>query len=143
MIENSEIILVDSNILIYAYTEADLEKKQKALKIINQCWKKEVQLAVSLQNLAEFFFVVTNKLPYPIPTENANQIIKDILRFSHWKKIQYDSESLIDAISFKEQTHFWDTLIAATMLKNNIYKIYTENTEDFSKFPNITAINPF
>ena len=33
MIGNTEIILIDSNILIYAYTEAEPEKKQKALKI--------------------------------------------------------------------------------------------------------------
>ena len=90
MIGNTEIILIDSNILIYAYTEAEPEKKQKALKILNQCWKKETQLAISLQNLAEFFIVVTKKLPNPISIDAANQIILDIISFSNWKIIGFD-----------------------------------------------------
>jgi len=143
MIGNTEIILIDSNILIYAYTEAEPEKKQKALKILNQCWKKETQLAISLQNLAEFFIVVTKKLPNPISIDAANQIILDIISFSNWKIIQYDQSALLYATSNSKGIHFWDALIASTMIKNNIYKIYTENITDFNKFPNITAINPF
>jgi len=142
MIGNTEIILIDSNILIYAYTEAELEKKQRALKILNQCWKKETQLAISLQNLAEFFIVVTKKLPNPISIDAANQIILDIISFSNWKIIQYEQSALLYAISNSKRIHFWDALIASTMIKNNIYKIYTENITDFNKFPNITAINP-
>ena len=143
MKETSEIILIDTNILVYFYTNTDPKKQEKAIKLLEKCWKREVTYAISLQNLAEFYAVITKKVPTPIQFYDAKKIIQDIISFSNWKKIQYDSEALLDAVSFQEKAHFWDVLIAATMLKNNIYKVYTENVTDFNKFPNITAINPF
>jgi len=40
------------------------------------------------------------------------------------------------------KVHFWDALIAATMIENNVFTIFTENTKDFKKIKGITAINP-
>ena len=37
---------------------------------------------------------------------------------------------------------FWDSLIAATMIENNILSIYTEKEKDF-KVPSLNVINPF
>ena len=37
----------------------------------------------------------------------------------------------------------WDAFIAATMIENKIFNIYTENTKDFSKIDGIKARNPF
>lgn len=38
--------------------------------------------------------------------------------------------------------HFWDALLAATMRRNGIFNIYTENAKDF-KASWISAVNPF
>ena len=143
MIETSEIILIDSNVLVYAFDNSEPEKQKKAIKLLEKCWKKEVFYAISLQNLAEFYTIITKKVPNPIPFYDAKKIVQDIISFSNWKIIQYDSEALLDAVSFQGKAHFWEVLIASTMLNNKIYKIYTENISDFNKFPNITAINPF
>ena len=42
----------------------------------------------------------------------------------------------------KLKLHFWDALIAATMIKHGIRVIYTENVKDFAKLREIKAINP-
>lgn len=140
--KENKTILIDTNILVYAYTDSDPLKQRLALSLLEKCWKREAYYAVSLQNLAEFFSVVTRKNEREISKEHITKIIFDIIHFSHWKIIQYTPQGLISATR-RENNHFWDCLIAATMLENNITHIYTENTKDFSSFPNITAENPF
>ena len=39
--------------------------------------------------------------------------------------------------------NYWDAFIAATMIENKIFNIYTENTKDFLKIDGIKARNPF
>jgi predicted nucleic acid-binding protein len=50
-------------------------------------------------------------------------------------------KSAID-LSNENNMSFWDSLIAATMIENNIFNIYTENVKDF-KISGINAVNPF
>ncbi|HLD88748.1 MAG TPA: PIN domain-containing protein [Candidatus Nanoarchaeia archaeon] len=145
MKESTEtLFLVDTNVLVYAYDRTDQRKHHVAALLVEKCWRREVTYAVSIQNLAEFFVVMTQKSKV-LPVEEAQQIIKDILEFSNWKVFNYNSKTLQQAISiFKhKQRHFWDALIAATMTENGVLHIYTENVSDFKEFEGIHAVNPF
>ncbi|MDP3918811.1 MAG: PIN domain-containing protein [Nanoarchaeota archaeon] len=135
--------LIDSNILVYAYNTTDKKKHNIAKKLLERCWEKEIKLTISAQNLAEFYVVVTEKVPNPLTIKEAEQIILDITKFSHWIVLHYDSNTLLKAISIQKSKHFWDTLIVATMIENNVFQIYTENIKDFNKFKELTVINPF
>ncbi len=146
MIENYKpIFLVDSNILVYAYDNTNQKKHMLARKLLEKCWKKEIHLVISAQNLAEFFVIVTKKVPNPLSIEQAEEIISDITTFSHWKTLHYSHKTLLDAITLYKKTkkHFWDGLIVATMLESNILNIYTENVKDFQNYPNLIVVNPF
>ena len=69
MKENEE-FLVDTNILVYAYDTSEGEKHTKAKEIVEKVWKKGGG-AITLQNLAEFVFVVIRKVKNPIPISEA------------------------------------------------------------------------
>ena len=133
--------LIDTNILVYAYDSSNSRKQAIAQDLVELCWTKQKRFSISLQNLAEFFVCVTKKIQTPISAREAHTIIKDIIDFSFWIKLNYTSKDLLEAI--EDDVHFWDALIAKTMLSSNIHKIYTENTKDFSKIQGIKAINPF
>ena len=138
------LFIIDTNILVYAYDSSDIKKHKKASELLKSCWEKKKQYAVSLQILSELFYVITkkgNKLPY----QQAEQIINDIMDFTYWKKINHDFDTLKLAMQLQLKVHgyFWDSLIIATMVKNNINSIYTENVFDFSKYEGINVINPF
>ncbi len=137
--------LIDSNILIYGYDNTDPHKHKIAQKLLEQCWKKTSTFAISSQNLAEFFVIVTKKIPHPLPLEEAEQIIADIIHFPNWQVLNYDEQTLLKAIGLhkKERKHFWDAVIVATMLQNSVFHIYTENAKDFSGYESINAVNPF
>ena len=142
MIENNTVFLIDTNILVYAYTDSDPQKQSIALQLLEKCWKREVIYAVSLQNLAEFFVVITKKVSRPIPAEHAHKVISDILHYSHWRVIKSSQNTLLQATR-KENAHFWDALLAETMLENGITHLYTENMKDFSTLEYVQTKNPF
>jgi predicted nucleic acid-binding protein len=136
--------LIDTNILVYAYDVSEREKHEQAKTIIKDVWTKGGGV-ISLQNLCEFFVVVTRKVEQPLTLEEAQTIISDIIRSAKWMVIDRDQSTLIKAIDLVKTTgaHFWDTLIAACMHENSIVKIVTENESDFRKIKDITVINPF
>ena len=141
MTEDYEIFLIDSNLIIYAYDKDEITKQKKAEEILAQCFKGNIFLAVSSQNLAEFVSVVKRK--GKLSWNEAMVNVEDIINFKGFKKINYTSKTVILAIQIANEfkTSFWDSLLAATMKENGIFNIYTENVSDF-KIPWVKAVNP-
>lgn len=145
MIETGKpIFFIDTNILVYSIDASEKEKQPKAKQLIQKVWNREVIYVVSTQILAEFFFVVTKKMPFPLKIEQAQQIIEDIFIFPSWKVVSYNQNILKRSLKLyqEQKKHFWDLVIIATMLEHKITHLYTENEKDFEGFENITAINP-
>ena len=135
---------IDTNILVQAYTVADVGKHETALALVQRVWEGE-KAVTTLQNLCEFFSVVTQKVTKPITSGAAEDIIKGIITGGQWQVIDRRSEAVFRAIEFVKVHHapFWDALIAACMLEHGVHTIVTENERDFKKIPGITIINPF
>ena len=141
---NDELALIDTNILIYAYDESEPEKKAKCKEIVERILTGKARAAVSNQVLAELYNGLTGKIEFPLKKEDAFIIVESFLKSGNMIKINYDSQTVAKAIaaSIKYKMHFWDALIAATMLENQLFKIFTENEKDFGKIEHIKAINP-
>ncbi|MDP3027755.1 MAG: PIN domain-containing protein [Nanoarchaeota archaeon] len=140
--KKEEVFLVDTNLIVYAYEKENSLRKKKSLEILEKCYKKEIVLAVSNQNLAEFSVVSLKKLK--LDANIVKDIVKDISNFEGFKKINYKRKTILSAIDILEEykMSFWDSLIAATMIENGILSIYTENSKDF-KIPSLNVVNPF
>jgi predicted nucleic acid-binding protein len=134
-------ILLDSNILVYAVDNTDRKKHEIAKEILEDGLRGQ-KIAISLQNLAEFFITSTRKIKNPLTPKEALETIQLLIELNDFKKISLKEQTLIKAIELSSQAPFWDAMIAATMLENGISQIYTENTKDF-QIPGITPINPF
>lgn len=57
--------LIDTNVLVYAYDLSEKMRRQVARKMLDQIWD-EGGGVVAVQNLSEFFVVVTRKVQHPI-----------------------------------------------------------------------------
>ena len=136
--------LIDTNILVYAY-DASEGNKHKASRILLKTVWEEGGGIVCLQNLMEFFVVITKKVENPISIRDAKTIIEDILKSKNWKIIDRDTDTLLKAIdmAFEYRIHLWDALIVACMKENDIVEIVTENKIDFEKIPEIKVAIPF
>lgn len=143
ILENDTPFVVDTNILVYANDKNADKKKYEGAKNLLSHNAISRQGFVSAQNLAEFYSTVTTKLSKILDEANAAIILRSIA--STFLVITYSSSTVTEAarISSIYKTDFWDSLIAATMIENNIFTIFTENIKDFKKIQEITCINPF
>ena len=138
---DSELFFLDTNILLYYYQKENSNKKVKAENLINQCWNRKIRLAISNQVLSEFSSIALKKLK--LTNEEIETIVRDIVKFTNFIKINYTDKTIISAIEIikKFSKHFLDSLIIANMKENNLSNIYTENIKDF-QIEGIKAINP-
>jgi predicted nucleic acid-binding protein len=136
--------LIDTNILVYAYDTSEGTKHETAKQILKEIWEDGGGI-VCVQNLMEFFVVITRKVEYPIEIGEAKTIIEDIIKSDKWIVIDRDVDTFLNAVDLvsHNNTHFWDSVIAACMQENEVTDIVTENKADFEKIPNITVIFPF
>ena len=118
--------------------------REYAKTLVEECFSGRRPLSVSVQNLAEFSVVVTEKVECPLPRETVSRFVRDITTFSGWNVVGYDGACISDAVSLGEihHLHFWDALLLATMKRHGITTIYSEDAH-FSKVPDIRAVNPF
>ncbi len=136
--------LIDTNILVYAYDASEGNKHKASRKLLKTVWEEGGGI-VCLQNLMEFFVVITKKVENPISIRDAKIIIEDILKSKNWKIIDRDTDTLLKAIdiAFEYRIHLWDALIVACMKENDVVEIVTENKIDFERIPEIKVTIPF
>lgn len=140
---SDELALIDSNLLSYVFDDSEPDKRRICSELAADCWKRKRDFAVSVQNLSEFYVVVTNKISNPIPKNVAGKFIELITGFQGWHVINYSAATIKSAIDIitEYDIHYWDALLAATMRENNVFSIYSED-DDFEKIPWLKAINP-
>lgn len=135
-------ILVDTNILVYAFTDIDLNRQKIAKELLKNLINNNESLAISIQNVVEFTKTTKVKFSKPITDERLDEVLSKFR--INFDIISYDINT-IKRISpiLKESTDFFDCLLVATMQDYDIDTIITENEKDFNKINNITIINPF
>ncbi|HOZ36097.1 MAG TPA: PIN domain-containing protein [archaeon] len=135
-------ILVDTNILVYAFTDIDLNRQKIAKELLKNLINNNESLAISIQNVVEFTKTTKVKFSKPITDERLDEVLSKFR--INFDIISYDINT-IKRISpiLKESTDFFDCLLVATMQDYDIDTIITENEKDFKKINNITIINPF
>lgn len=140
---SDELALVDSNLLSYVFDESEPDKRRICGELVGDCWERKRDFAVSVQNLSEFYVVVTNKISNPIPADIARRFIELIIDFQGWHVINYSAPTIKSAIDISKEhgIHYWDALLAATMRENNVFSIYTEDS-DFEKISWLKTVNP-
>lgn len=137
--------LVDTNIFVYAIGEKEGEKGRIAKQIVEKYISNAGKKKILLQNMAELFNVVKKRHGEGETLGQCMKLIEALLRLEDIEKISYNGETLSKAmkISSEYKKPFWDCLIAATMIENNVRFIYTENVSDFAGIEGIEALNPF
>jgi len=135
-------ILVDTNILVYAFTDIDLNRQKIAKELLKNLINNNESLAISIQNVVEFTKTTKVKFSKPITDERLDEVLSKFR--INFDIISYDINT-IKRISpiLKESTDFFDCLLVATMQDYDIDTIITENEKDFNKIKHLNIINPF
>ena len=137
----TERYFIDSNVLIYAYNEAEPQKKPVASELIAG-FLEDRNAVVSVQVLGEFFHVVTRRIPRPISIEQATAVIDLICSL---QVLDIDLEMVQRAISTHSRygTTYWDSLIIAAAERAGCSTILSEDYNSGQSYHGILAVNPF
>lgn len=135
----SDKIFIDTNILIYAFSEDELLKQQVAMNLIDTISYNAI---ISNQVINELANVFLKKFKL-----STNEVEDAILELDSLLEIvNFDISSQIKALRLKQRYNlqFFDALIVATALENKCSTLYSEDMQHELIIDNrLKIINPF
>lgn len=141
-------LLLDTNILVYA-ANTNSEFCLTASKIREKAISGKIEGCVCLQNLLEFYSVITSskRVEHPLPPEIASEEIRKYLEADKLIKLHFSMAAIqILEILIKKYRvvaqDVYDLKIVATMLVNKVTDIVTFDGGDFSKYDEIKVCEP-
>lgn len=137
----SDSILVDTNVLVYAYDRSEPVKQAQAIRVLDFL-SSRYQGVISTQVLAEFFVTVTRKIAAPLSIEQAYTSIENYL--ASWPVLDMSGQVVLEAARGVRdyQFSYYDAQIWAIARLNQIRDIFSE---DFNPgmIEGIQFVNPF
>ena len=135
-------ILVDTNILLYAYDCGEQAKQPMALSVLDRLVAYDLG-ALTPQVLAEFFVNVTKKLRPPLTIEEAQSRIQNYLL--SWEILEITGAIVLEAIRgvHSYQMTYWDAQIWSSARLNQIPIVLSEDFGDGVIIEGVRFVNPF
>lgn len=130
-------VFVDTNILLYAYSDTEIERKETALSLL-----EGKKVCFSTQVINEFIWIMNKKFNVDM---NSLKLISEGI-FEMYKVVLIDKTSITTAtdISSKHKFSYWDSLMIASAIASNCNILYTEDLQHGQVIENsLTVINPF
>jgi predicted nucleic acid-binding protein len=135
-------ILVDTNVLLYAYDRGDPVKQPEAVAVLDRL--ATLRLGVlTPQVLAEFFVNATRKLEPPLTIEEAYDRIQNYLLA--WEVLDVRGTIVLEAVR-GVRTHkmaYWDAQIWASARLHQISVIFSEDFNVGAVVEGVRFVNPF
>ena len=136
----SDLVFVDTNILVYAHDADAGIKHERAVNILKELWDKDTG-RMSVQVLQEFYINVTKKLTTRLARSSAREVVEIYAAWVHEPTIP---ETVLRATDIAElaQISFWDALILASAEKSGAATLYSEDLNHGQSIVGIQIVNP-
>lgn len=135
-------VLVDTNVLVYAYDRSEPSKQARALETLDALATSR-RGVLTAQILSEFFVACTRKITVPLRVEEAYERIHNYLR--SWEVVDVTGPIVLEAARGVREHHFsyWDSLIWASARLNQIPVILSGNFNAGGVVEGVLFLNPF
>ena len=138
---------MDTNVLVSSIDTTRINHK-KALRLIEKIKREEVQGFISTQIVGEFYVSLTRifgGIEAPLSPEEAKEEIEQMLSSGIFVVLPVTEFALKKSVILCSKkgikgVNFWDVVVIATMLENEISILYTENLKDFKKFTDVVVV---
>jgi predicted nucleic acid-binding protein len=136
----SDVVFVDSNILIYAHDTDAGPKRDRAVEKLRELWQSGTG-RLSVQVLQEFFVNATKKLATPVSRSTAREVVSS---YGAWVKEPTTPDTVLRAIEIADmaQIMFWDALIIASAEAAQATHIYSEDLDAGQTIAGVRIVNP-
>jgi len=132
---------VDTNIFLYAHDSEAGARHERAAQVLRKLWD-EGNGCLSPQVLQEFYVNATRKIPRPL----ASAVAREIMRcYVPWVRAAIDGEMTLRAVEISEiwHTSFWDGMIVAAAERSGAAELLTEDLQHGQHIAGILIVNPF
>jgi predicted nucleic acid-binding protein len=135
-------VLVDTNVLVYAYDRAFPQKQRLALATLDYL-AIHGSGAISTQVLAEFFVTITRKIAAPLSVEDAYTRVENYLQ--SWAVLEQSGLVVLEAARGVRdyRMSFWDAQIWASARLNQIACVLGEDFSTGSVIEGVRFVSPF
>jgi predicted nucleic acid-binding protein len=136
----SDVVFVDTNILVCAYDADAGVKRDRASKKLRELWATDTG-RISVQVLQEFYVSVTRKLTTTVARSTAREVVS---AYGAWVREPTTAETVLRATDIVElaQISFWDALIVAAAEQVGAAQVLSEDLNDGQVIAGIKVINP-
>lgn len=135
-------ILIDTNVLVYAYDRRNPAKQQQANRVLDSLFNTGAGI-LSAQTLAEFFRVATRGERSMLSIEQAYAQVQDLSQ--GWEILEITAAVVREAARGvrDHQLAYWDAQIWATAKLNQIPVVLTEDFPSSTVIEGVRFVNPF
>jgi len=135
-------ILVDTNVLVYAYDRSEPQKQRQALRVLNQL-QQTGSGALSTQVLGESFYALTRKIADPLSLEVARERVERYL--ASWPILSLTPWVVREAVrgATEHRMNYYDAQIWAVARINQLPIVLSEDFSDGSVIDGVRFTNPF
>ncbi len=135
-------ILVDTNVLVYAYDRAEPRKQERALDTLRRLVASG-RGRLSAQVLGEFFRAVTQKIPAPLSPSDARDQMATLIRA--WPVLSVTPLVVLEAARGvrDHRLSYWDAQVWATARLNQLPLVLSEDFKDGQVLDGVRFSDPF
>jgi len=136
----SDVVFVDTNILVYAHDADSGVKRQRAAASLEGLWSSG-NGRLSIQVLQEFYINVTGKLATRVARSVAREVVET---YAAWVAQPTTADTVLRAVDLAglEQLSFWDALIVAAAEQCGAETLLSEDLSHGQKIAGIKVVNP-
>jgi predicted nucleic acid-binding protein len=136
----SDVVFVDTNILVYAHDRDAGSKREKAAQALDRLWDERVG-RLSAQVLQEFYVTATKKVSTSITRASAREVVS---MYAPWVQHPTTPETILRATELAElaQVSFWDALIIASAEQAGAAQLYSEDLNSGQTIAGVKIVNP-
>lgn len=142
MRNGSIVILVDTNVVVYAYDASETLKQPRARLVLSRIHEQAAG-ALTVQVLNEFFVTSTRRIVAPLTLEEARQRI--VTYVTTWPILHLTPQTVLEAVRGVQQYQlaYWDALLWASARLNGIPYLLSEDGPTGATIEGVRYVNPF
>jgi predicted nucleic acid-binding protein len=132
-------VFLDTNVVLYAYSEDEMDKQNIASELLKRFDGKAL---ISKQVINELTNILFKK--FKLPSDTIESVLLEL--DTAFTIVDFDLRTQIKAIRLKQtyNLHYYDALIVATALENQCSILYSEDMQHNQVIDgSLTIINPF
>jgi predicted nucleic acid-binding protein len=135
------LVFVDTNVLLYAFDEADPAKRDLSRAWLAACWRGRCG-RLSTQVLNEFYSNARKKFAAAISAGDARS---EVRRYQQWKPWLIDQATVETAWAVESRCGitYWDALLVAAAQHLGCTLLLTEDLQHDQRIDRLRIVNPF